>query len=78
MDVLRELKEFGFSFDLCSYNMLIKVYGIGGMVEEVVGLVREMRVSGIMFDKVIYINLVIVLCRNDEFFEVIKWFLWMK
>ncbi|KAJ8768166.1 hypothetical protein K2173_021106 [Erythroxylum novogranatense] len=77
-DVLKELRECGMGPDLYSYNTLIKAYGIAGMVEEAVDLIREMRANGIEPDRITYRNLIKALQRNDEYFEAVKWSLWMK
>ncbi|KAH6779408.1 hypothetical protein C2S52_010645 [Perilla frutescens var. hirtella] len=74
----RELKECGNGPDLCSYNTLIKAYGVAEMVEEGVGLVKEMRVNGIEPDRITYSNMITVLKKNDMFLEAVKWSLWMK
>uniref|UniRef100_A0A803N3D0 Pentatricopeptide repeat-containing protein n=1 Tax=Chenopodium quinoa TaxID=63459 RepID=A0A803N3D0_CHEQI len=44
--VLEELKEYGPGLDLCSYNTLIKAYGIAGMIEDDVIVVKEKRAMG--------------------------------
>ncbi|KAJ8752359.1 hypothetical protein K2173_003995 [Erythroxylum novogranatense] len=77
-DVLTELRECGLGPDLYSYNTLIKAYEIDGMVEEAVDLIREMRANGIEPDRITYRNLIKALQRNDKYFEVVKWSLWMK
>ncbi|KAM1905935.1 hypothetical protein ACFX14_025781 [Malus domestica] len=73
-----ELKECGLGPDLCSHNTLIKAYGIAGMVENAVHLVKEMRENGLEPDRITYINLIAALRRNDEYLEAVKWSLWMK
>ncbi|KAJ0591889.1 putative tetratricopeptide-like helical domain superfamily [Helianthus annuus] len=77
-DVLTELKESGLKPDLCSYNSLIKAYGIAGMVEDAVNLVKEMRKNGIEPDRITYTNLIAAFQKNDMVLEALKWSLWMK
>ncbi|CAN1326012.1 Pentatricopeptide repeat-containing protein At4g30825, chloroplastic [Linum perenne] len=73
-----ELKECGLRPDICSYNTLIKAYGIAGMVKEAVSLMKEMRENGVEPNKITYTNLIIALQKNDEYLESVKWSLWMK
>ncbi|MQM07363.1 hypothetical protein Taro_040202 [Colocasia esculenta] len=64
-NVLKKMKQ-------ANYNTLIKVYGIAGMVEEAVDVVKEMRAKGIQPDRVTYINLISALQRNEQFLEAVK------
>ena len=48
------------------------------MVEDAVGLIKEMRGNGIEPDKISYNNLITALRKNDKFLEAVKWSLWMK
>ncbi|KAH8486107.1 hypothetical protein H0E87_027543 [Populus deltoides] len=74
----RELRECGLRPDMCSYNTLIKAYGIAGTVEDAVCLVKEMRQNGIEPDEITYTNLITALQQNDKYLEAVKWSLWMK
>ncbi|GAB4838144.1 hypothetical protein Ancab_027673 [Ancistrocladus abbreviatus] len=53
-------------------------YGIAGMVEDAVSVVKEMREHGIDPDRITYVNLITALRRNDNILEAVKWSLWMK
>ncbi|KAJ6870050.1 hypothetical protein NC652_035835 [Populus alba x Populus x berolinensis] len=74
----RGLRECGLRPDLCSYNTLIKAYGIAGTVEDAVCLVKEMRQNGIEPDEITSTNLIAALQQNDKYLEAVKWSLWMK
>ncbi|KAG6744488.1 hypothetical protein POTOM_051120 [Populus tomentosa] len=76
--VLTGLRECGLRPDLCSYNTLIKAYGIAGTVEDAVCLVKEMRQNGIEPDEITSTNLIAALQQNDKYLEAVKWSLWMK